>query len=144
MGRACCRKKDSQRGMAVSHEMQRSWRPCFCSMRQANSAFLTKLGWRAITGKDNLWSRVLRAKYCSGQCDINMFTPKTDASNAWKGVLECAKFLTEGAKTEIGNGKKTLFWFHTWVTKRPFFFDTLSSIPPEVENFSVVKLYVDH
>ncbi|KAJ8441387.1 hypothetical protein Cgig2_009095 [Carnegiea gigantea] len=72
-------------------------------MRQSNSAFLTKLGWRVLTEKGNLWSRVLRAKYCSGRCDIDMFTPRTDASNAWKEILECAKFLKEGAKTEIDN-----------------------------------------
>ncbi|KAJ8434447.1 hypothetical protein Cgig2_025417 [Carnegiea gigantea] len=42
-----------------------------------------------------------RAKYCSGRCDIDMFTPRTDTSNAWKEILKCAKFLKEEAKTDI-------------------------------------------
>lgn len=34
------------------------------SARQANSAFLTKLGWRVLTEPNALWARVLRSKYC--------------------------------------------------------------------------------
>lgn len=45
------------------------------SSRQANSAFLTKLGWRVLSEPSSLWSRVLRHKYCKGRCDIDMFTP---------------------------------------------------------------------
>ena len=36
----------------------------FQSMRQVNSAFLAKLGFRLVTKKEKLWSRILRAKYC--------------------------------------------------------------------------------
>ena len=33
------------------------------SMRQVNSAFLAKLGWRILAEPQSLWARVLRAKY---------------------------------------------------------------------------------
>ena len=52
------------------------------AMRQANSAFLVKLGWRVLSEKDKLWSQVVRAKYCDGRCDIDMFVAKPKASNA--------------------------------------------------------------
>ena len=58
----------------------------FWPMRQANSAFLTKLGWRLLTKRDKLWSRVLCVKYYKGRCDIDMFEPKQDCFNTWQGI----------------------------------------------------------
>ncbi|KAJ8428721.1 LOW QUALITY PROTEIN: hypothetical protein Cgig2_020942 [Carnegiea gigantea] len=68
------------------------------AMRQTNSAFLAKL--RLLIERDKLWSQVVRAKYCDGRCDINMFTTKSNASNAWKGMVENAKYIREGMRTE--------------------------------------------
>ncbi|KAL2927651.1 hypothetical protein RDABS01_019982 [Bienertia sinuspersici] len=84
------------------------------SARQSNAAFLTKLGWRVLTEPNALCSRVLRAKYCSGGCNINLFTPKKGSSNVWSGIVENARVLCEGAKMAIGNGCQTLFWDHSW------------------------------
>ncbi|KAJ8430823.1 hypothetical protein Cgig2_034150 [Carnegiea gigantea] len=76
----------------------------FHTMRETNAAFLTKLGLRLMVEKDKLWSQVLRAKYCNGRCDVDMFQSKTDASNAWRGILENMQFLKKGMRTKIGNG----------------------------------------
>lgn len=73
------------------------------SARQANAAFLTKLGWRVLTEPDALWSRVLRHKYCKGRCDIDMFVPKQGSSNVWNGITSNAKFLCEGSRMAVGN-----------------------------------------
>ena len=54
----------------------------FRTMRETNATFLTKLGWRLVVEKDKLWSQVLRARYCNGRCDVDMFQPKKDVSNA--------------------------------------------------------------
>jgi len=62
----------------------------FKSMRHANIAFMTKPGWRLMSKKDSLWSRVVRAKYCQGRCDVHMFTHKQDASNVWHGITKSA------------------------------------------------------
>lgn len=43
------------------------------SAKQANAAFLTKLGWRILSEPNALWSRVIRAKYCARRCDVDMF-----------------------------------------------------------------------
>jgi len=81
----------------------------FRTMRETNAAFLAKLGLHLMMEKDKLWSQVLRAKYCNGRGDVDMFQPKKDASNAWRGILKNAKFLKKGMRTKIGNGCKTLF-----------------------------------
>lgn len=89
------------------------------SARQANSAFLTKLGWRVLTEPQALWSRVLRAKHCKGRCDVDMFNPKPNMSNVWNGITENAKLLGEGTRIAVGNGARTLFWDHKWATSKP-------------------------
>lgn len=57
---------------------------------QANSTFLTKLGWRMLVEPESLWSRVLRHKYCKGHSDIDMFAPTKNMSNVWKEITENA------------------------------------------------------
>lgn len=68
------------------------------SMRQANVAFMTKLGWHFLKEKDNLWSTVVRARYCNGRCAIEMFCSKREASNVWQGISENAKVIRQGAR----------------------------------------------
>lgn len=75
----------------------------FRSAGQSNTAFLTKLGWRVLTEPNKLWSRVLRAKYCKGRCDIDMFEPKQNMSNVWQGITESAKLVCEGSRTAVGS-----------------------------------------
>lgn len=89
------------------------------SMRQANAAFLTKLGWRLLAEPETLWSRVMRSKYCDGRCDIDMFKAKGDSSNAWKGIIENIDVLKRGVGLAVGNGWSTKFWLHPWATKHP-------------------------
>lgn len=85
------------------------------SMRQANAAFLTKLGWRVLAEPDSLWSRVIRSKYCEGRCDLDIFKHKPGASNAWRGMVDNIDTLRQGVGMEVGNGRKTFFWHHKWV-----------------------------
>lgn len=109
-------------------------------MRQTNAAFLTKLGWRLMVEKDKLWSQVLIAKYCNGRCDVDMFQPKMDASNAYRGILENAKFLKKGMRTEIGNG----FWDHNWVDSKPLCQDALKDIPIHIQDTIVAEMWHTH
>ncbi|GKC43047.1 putative ribonuclease H protein [Tanacetum coccineum] len=52
------------------------------SIRQANAAFPNKLGWRMLAELTSLWSQILRSKYCKGRCDLDMFPPIKNSSNA--------------------------------------------------------------
>lgn len=111
------------------------------SARQANSAFLTKLGWRVLTEPNSLWSRVLRAKYCKGRCDIDMFESKQNMSNVWRGITENTKHLCDGAQVAVGNGCKTLFWDHRWVSKKPLREYALHSIPDALNGATVEEMW---
>lgn len=89
------------------------------SMRQANSAFLAKLGWRVLAEPQALWSRVLRVKYCENRCDVDMFQKCANASNAWKGILENIDIVRKGINSAVGNGARTFFWHHRWELLSP-------------------------
>ncbi|XP_056697578.1 uncharacterized protein [Spinacia oleracea] len=99
------------------------------SMRQANSAFLAKLGWRVLAEPEALWSRVLRSKYGDGRCDIDIFKPRHGESNAWRGIIDNVDILKRGMSRAVGNGQDTLFWRHSWATNVPLI-DCVSLPPP--------------
>ena len=88
-------------------------------MRQANSAFLAKLGWRLLAEPSALWSRLLRAKYCDNRCDLDMFKDKQNASNTWRGIMSSVDIVRKGVNMAVGNGHKTFFWHHRWVIDKP-------------------------
>ncbi|XP_074301095.1 uncharacterized protein LOC141632448 [Silene latifolia] len=99
------------------------------SARQANAAFLTKLGWRVISEPTSLWSRVLRAKYCNNRCDIDIFQSKQNSSNIWACISAQAKTIVRGTATAVGNGRRTLFWDHSWVDGICLFDHNIAPIP---------------
>jgi len=72
-------------------------------MRQANAAFVTKLGWRLLPEPDSLWLRVLRHKYCNGRCDLDMFLDKLGASNVWRRIIANVGNIKKGALVIFGN-----------------------------------------
>ncbi|PWA44555.1 hypothetical protein CTI12_AA523610 [Artemisia annua] len=107
------------------------------SMRQANAAFLTKLGWRMLAEPNSLWSQVLRSKYCKGRCDLDMFSSKKNSSNVWQGIVENANFVRRGTRVSVGNGRRTLFWDHCWATETPLSSMAISPIPVEAQDRTV-------
>lgn len=113
----------------------------FKSMRQTNAAFLTKLGWRVVLEPESLWSRVLRRKYCKGHCYLDMFTPGSNASSLWKGVNENRKFIREGARVDVGNGKRTLFWDHRWALDCPLSTKVMHALPQQLDDMTVEEAW---
>lgn len=111
------------------------------SMRQSNSAFMAKLGWRVLSEPQSLWSRVLRAKYCDNRCDIDMFKDKTNASNAWRGILSSVDVIRKGLNMAVGNGSKTFFWHHRWATKEPLLTLTSREPPLNIQDMTVKELW---
>lgn len=87
------------------------------AMRQTNTAFLTKLGWRLLMEPNSLWSRVLHAKYCDDRCDLDMFKEK-NVSNAWRGIMSSVDIVRKGMNMAVGNGQKTFFWHHKWASDK--------------------------
>ena len=111
------------------------------SAKQANAAFLTKLGWRMLTEPNSLWSRVLRSKYCKGRCDIDMFVQKANSSNVWRGITDNARILCEGLKMAVGNGARTLFWDHCWVLDKPLSEMIIAPVPQDLAGATVEELW---
>lgn len=111
------------------------------SSRNINSAFLTKLGWRVLTEPHSLWSTVLRAKYCKGRCDLDMFETKSNMSNVWKGITENAVHIYEGARVAVNNGISTLFWDHKCVGDHTLRSLAIGAIPPEIEGATVSEMW---
>ena len=111
------------------------------SMRQANAAFLAKLGWRVLTEPQTLWSRVLRSKYCEGRCDLDMFTLKADSSNAWRGIVENINIVQQGINAAVGNGKKTFFWHHRWATNDPLLKHASPEPPKWLQDVTVSEMW---
>ena len=71
-------------------------------MRQANGAFLTKIGWRLFSEPNLLWSRTLSHKYCNGRCDLDMFLDKLGASNVWRRIIANVGNIKKGALVIFG------------------------------------------
>ncbi|KAL2902408.1 hypothetical protein RDABS01_027490 [Bienertia sinuspersici] len=111
------------------------------SMRQANAAFLTKLGWRILSEPTTLWSRVVRNKYCNGRCDVDMFKTTSNCSNLWRGVVENAKYIQKGTQTAIGNGTTTLFWDHKWATDQTLSELAIKDVPLNLLGATVAEMW---
>ena len=69
-----------------------------------------------------------------------MFKPKQDYSNTWRGILENVKFVKRRPQAEVGNGKRTLLWFHQAMAE-PFCNFAMSPIPSDVEDATVAELW---
>ncbi|XP_074266442.1 uncharacterized protein LOC141589715 [Silene latifolia] len=111
------------------------------SSRQSNAAFLTKLGWRVLTEPQTLWARVLRNKYCNGRCDVDMFQPKPNMSNVWAGITSQAKIINRGSTVAVGNGRKTLFWDHSWVDSGSLSDRTILPLPEDILGATVSDMW---
>lgn len=111
------------------------------SMRQVNSAFLAKLGWRLLAEPKSLWSRVLRAKYCDNRCDMDMFQTRKNASNAWRGIMSSIDVVRKGINMAVGNGARTFFWHHKWAANRPLIELAIVEPPLHIQDVTVQEMW---
>lgn len=83
-----------------------------------NNAALAKLGWKLLTDPNNWWVRIMSAKYLRNK---SFFTVKksSQASLAWKGILDSRELLKEGMRWIVGNGQQINFWLFNWVYPFP-------------------------
>ncbi|KAF7823562.1 heat shock 70 kDa protein-like [Senna tora] len=76
-------------------------------------------GWKLITQKDTLWSRVLRAKYKCGSDLIPQIRTHRGAntSRLWKGFVNNWKHVLDGIEWRLGDGKKARIVKDAFVSK---------------------------
>jgi len=72
---------------------------------------------------------------------MDMFRQRTNVSNAWRGILNYVKFIRQGIRLEVGNGKQTLFWHHNWVLNKPLSQLATYTIPPSIRDFTVIDCW---
>lgn len=105
--------------------------------RDMNIAFLAKMGWRLINEKDNLWTEVLKHKYCKGLNGINEISASTNASNLWHGINEAKSLLEGGVRCHVQNGRDTKFWLDKWIEEVPLYSMVEGNIPDHLIQYSV-------
>jgi len=98
------------------------------SMRQLNSAFLMKLGWRLKTEPATIWTRLLKEKYCRGRELGNIAGRVHSCSNTWHRIMETMDLLNKGIGATIGDGRQTEFWNHKWMDGKTLSNHTLNPI----------------
>ncbi|XP_074304974.1 uncharacterized protein LOC141639890 [Silene latifolia] len=89
------------------------------SMRQVNTAFMAKLGWRLLSEPNALWARVLHHKYCKGRCDVDTLKPKPLSSNVWNEIVESFIALKSGlsASIDIASNPSSFLMERIWEVK---------------------------
>ncbi|RVX02972.1 Ras-related protein RGP1 [Vitis vinifera] len=82
---------------------------------QLNKALLGKWVWRFARAKDEMWKRVLVAKY--GQEEFGWRTKKANGAfgvGLWKEIMKEADWCWNNMTLKVGKGTKIRFWKDTW------------------------------
>ncbi|KAJ8431324.1 hypothetical protein Cgig2_013540 [Carnegiea gigantea] len=106
------------------------------SMRQLNSAYLMKLGWRLATEPNSLWVKILRTKHCKSR-DAEKLERQGPMSNTWKGILESLHLTKQGVGHAIGDGRRTKFWTHKWIDGKALLPQATCDVPVDQHNLLV-------
>ncbi|XP_060960685.1 uncharacterized protein LOC133031245 [Cannabis sativa] len=86
----------------------------FRQIKDINSAFVLKWGWKLINDSFSLWSATMKAKYLKGASFFDVDC-KTSDSRLWKAMLKYRTLLNKGIYRKIGDGRSTSIWFDAWV-----------------------------
>ncbi|XP_061351083.1 uncharacterized protein LOC133296147 [Gastrolobium bilobum] len=80
-----------------------------------NKAFSMKLGFGLISKVEDLWVKVLKAKYKVNDAMIPNIPVSKNASNAWKGIQQVWGQVQMGARILLGDGRNIKFWEDSWL-----------------------------
>jgi hypothetical protein len=82
-----------------------------------NECLIVKWIWKLCQGSDELWYKLLQAKYMHRN---NFFLSKNKGvSQFWQGLHQVKHLFQWGAMNKIKNGEGTLFWKDIWMGKVP-------------------------
>jgi hypothetical protein len=82
-----------------------------------NESLLVKWIWKIVQGSDDLWFKILQAKYMPNG---NFFQSKTrGASQFWQGLHKVKHLFKWGAVYKVHNGEKISFWEDVWLGDVP-------------------------
>ena len=69
-----------------------------------NKAFQGKLAWKVMTAEDNIWVRIMRAKYLKTHTFLAC-PPKATDSPVWKSSLKSRKLIRQGIVWKVATGE---------------------------------------
>ena len=82
-----------------------------------NESLLVKWIWKIFQQPDELWYKILEAKYLRGH---GFFDSKVNGvSQFWKGLHNVKHLFKWGAVFKVGNGKLCRFWEDCWIQDVP-------------------------
>jgi len=111
------------------------------SMRQLNSAYLMKLGWRLKTEHSTLWVRLIQDKYGRGRDLDSLVGRPCSGSNAWHGIMETLEMTNRGMGVALGDGCLTEFWNHRWLDGKKLSDYALHPIPVRLSSSRVCDFW---
>jgi len=101
------------------------------SMRQLNSAFLMKLGWRMQAESSTLWARILHEKYGRGRDWTYLIDRRYPCSNTWKRIMETMHLTEQGVDIAIGDDRLAKLWVHRWLDGKKLAEQATVEVPAE-------------
>lgn len=90
----------------------------FRIMKDCNSAFLLTLVWQLVTKANNLWVKILKAKYLNNQISTSKIRNSKGGSHLWNGVRRIWPMMLKQTRRVVINGRKVRFWLDNWLTDK--------------------------
>ena len=110
--------------------------------RDVNLAFMSKLGWRLIHSRDDLWVNVLISHRHCGSNLLPRVNPSRHCSNVWKGICTAWTIVSKNLGWHIDNGLIARIWLDPWLPNHgPLIDQVTTDIPLHLKEV-IVASYV--
>ncbi|CAL1393559.1 unnamed protein product [Linum trigynum] len=100
---------------------------------------MLKIAWRLITKPEEMWARVVRAKYLRQTTDGWVARSSGCISNLWRGVLRVLHLVEGATSWNIRNGKLVRFWSDRWLANGSILKDLAPNVPEALLQMPVVE-----
>lgn len=80
-----------------------------------NQASMVKVGWQLATKKEDLWVKVIRAKYKCGSDLLPRIGKDKPGSNLWKGICHTWDHVEKNLVWRLGDGATINVWRDNWL-----------------------------
>lgn len=83
--------------------------------KEANIAYITKLGWKLCTEGNRIWVKLIRSKSLRGRRKTDFQTTSRFVSWIWQGISGCKDSLDNGICYSIGQDSKIQIQVDPWI-----------------------------